>query len=106
MSEPGMELVERLIALLGLANRAGRLAVGYSAVANSVRRGHRPLLVMASDIGAAQKRKIVGLEPVTDVIDGVADKGRLGHALGRKELSIVAVEDRHFIRGIRDLFEP
>jgi ribosomal protein L7Ae-like RNA K-turn-binding protein len=95
----------RLMSLLGLANRSGRLALGFSAVENSVRKGERPILVVATDIGDAQKRKVMNLQPVRDIITDVFDRQDLGKAMGRNELAVVGVVDRNIIQGILDLLK-
>jgi len=102
MPDLSPETRRKVFALLGLAHRAGKLALGWSAVETGVHRGLKPLLLVAGDVGAAQRRKIMSLQPVAGVIVDFADKSGLGRALGREELAVVAVEDRNFIKGIRD----
>jgi len=94
---------ERLLGLLGLARRAGKLAMGISAVEQSVRRGEKPLIIVARDMGAAQKGKVVRLEPVRGLVDDVVVGADLAAALGREKLTVVSVADMGFVKGIEKL---
>ena len=94
------EATTKLLALLGLAQRAGQLAVGASAVAKLVRRGKRPLVVVAHDAGEAQRRRYFGLQPVRGFVAGLVSRDELAVALGRRDLAIVAVSDAGFVAGI------
>jgi ribosomal protein L7Ae-like RNA K-turn-binding protein len=93
----------KLLGLLGLANRAGKLAVGFSAVEKMVRRGQRPLVVTAQGVGTAQLEKIKRWDPVAGLILDALDAASLAAALGRDKLVVVGVADPGFIKGIRKL---
>lgn len=95
--------VTKLLALLGLANRAGDLALGFSAVEKMVRRGQRPLVVLASDVGPSQRTKVVRWEPVAGLITDALPGEELARALGREKLVVVGVCDVGFIKGIQKL---
>lgn len=101
-SKPAVDSV-KLLALLGLANRAGKLAVGYSAVDKMVRRQMRPLIILASDIGASQLGKTQRWEPVAGRLAGAVSGEDLARVLGREKLSVVAVCDSGFVKGIKKL---
>ena len=94
---------EKLLGLLGLALRAGQLALGFSAVEKMVRRGQRPLVIVASDVGASQLGKITRWSPVrgfkTDALSGQ----EMAQAFGRNKLSVVGVSDPGFVKGIEKL---
>lgn len=93
----------RLLALLGLALRAGKLQVGFSAVEQAVRRGKEPLVVLASDMGPSQRNRALRLEPVKGFVTGAVSGTDLATALGRNKLVIVSVSDPGFVAGIRKL---
>ena len=63
--------VEKLLGMLGLARKAGKLAVGFTAVETIVRRGESPFVIMASDMGASQKRKVSNWEPLRGTLPDV-----------------------------------
>ena len=46
---------EKLLSLLGLAQRGGKLAVGARAVEKLVKQGQKPVVVLATDAGASQR---------------------------------------------------
>lgn len=94
---------EKLLGLLGLARRAGKLVMGTSAVDKMVHRGENPLVVVASDAGASLKSKVDRWDPIRGVVDGVVTSADLARAFGRDKLAVVAVADSGFVKGIRKL---
>ncbi len=93
----------RLLGLLGLALRAGKLQVGFSAVEQAVHRGKQPLVILATDMGASQRTRAMRMEPVRGFVTGVVTGADLAASLGRNKLSIVSVCDPGFVDGIRKL---
>ena len=93
----------KLIGLLGLARRAGQLAVGTTAVERLVRRGERPLVILAADAGAALGQRAARWSPVRGVVTGAVTSAELAVAMGRNKLSVVGTAAPGFIRGIRKL---
>jgi len=94
---------ERLLGLLGLARRAGQLAIGGSAVENMVTRGRRPLVIVARDSGASLRNKMLHLDPVRGFLVDLVSREDLSKALGREKLAVVAIADRGFVSGIEKL---
>ncbi len=93
----------RLLALLGLARRAGKLQVGWSAVEQAVRRHEQPLVILAADMGSSQRARALRLQPVCGFLTDRVTGADLAAALGREKLAIVSVSDRGFVDGIRKL---
>ena len=94
---------EKLLGLLGLARRAGQLAVGFSAVEKLVRRGQRPLIIVALDIGPSQRNKIQAWEPVRGLLGDVLTGEEMARTLGREKLVVVGLSDPGFIKGIQSI---
>ncbi len=94
---------QKLLGLLGLARRAGKLAVGFTAVETIVRRGEAPLVITASDMGASQKGKVSRWEPLRGTLSDVLTGEQLAQAMGREKLSVVGVSDAGFVKGIQKL---
>ena len=94
---------ERTLALLGLARKAGRLAVGATAVAKLVRQGANPVVVLAGDAGAGLKRRVLRMRPVRGFVIGLVNRRDLAERLGRGDLAVVAVTDRGFVRGLIEI---
>lgn len=99
------EKVTKLLALLGLARRAGRLAVGFSAVEMEVRGSRKVLVVAASDMGASQKSKVNRFENLAGLIDDALTSEQMADAFGRNKLAIIGVSDSGFVKGIKKLID-
>lgn len=99
----GDDRAARLLALLGLARNAGRLAVGYSAVELLVKRGEEPVVVVAIDAGPGQRGRIARWEPVRLLLADAVSAADLARALGRDKLSVVATSDPGFVKGIEKI---
>ena len=93
----------KLLALLGLARRAGRLAIGFSAVETLVKKGQSPLVIVATDMGESQRGKVDHWEPLRGVLSDVLTAEEMASAMGRDKLSIVGVSDAGFVKGIQKL---
>jgi ribosomal protein L7Ae-like RNA K-turn-binding protein len=93
----------KLLGLLGLARRAGQLALGATAVEKSVKRGERPLIVLATDAGASLAQSVGRLAPVRGLVTGLVTSDDLAQALGRDKLAVVGTTSPDFIRGIEKL---
>ncbi len=94
---------DKLLGLLGLARRAGRLGMGFSAVDRMVNRGENPLVITAVDLGDSLKGKVSRWQPVRGVVADVLTGEDLARALGRDKLAVVGVSDSGFVKGIRKL---
>ncbi len=100
------EAAGRLLSGLGFAARAGRLAVGLDAVRRSLRSGNAVAVVIAGDAPARVRRQLARLESA----DGpphivVLDAERLGRAVGRERVVVMAVTDRSLGHRVVELAE-
>ncbi len=96
----------KLLGLLGLAHRAGKLAIGATEVENLVHRNRRPVVIVARDAGVALRRRLLRLNPVRGFLPETVDRLDLAHLLGRSQVAVVAVSDQGFVRGILRLGLP
>ena len=96
-------LADKLLGLLGLARRAGKLGMGFSAVETMVAKGERPLVIVAADTGESTRGKISRWQPVQGVVADVLTAEDMARAFGRDKLAVVAVSDSGFVKGIRKL---
>jgi ribosomal protein L7Ae-like RNA K-turn-binding protein len=101
--EPTRDKADKLLGLLGLARRAGCLAMGVSAVEKMVAKGENPLVITASDVGESLKGRVSRWEPVRGVVADVLTGEDMARALGRDKLAVVGVTDSGFVKGIRKL---
>lgn len=97
--------IKKLLALLGLARRAGRLAIGFSAVEQLVRKPSKVLVITASDMGASQKSKVQRFENLAGLIDDALTSEELADAFGRDKLAIIGLSDSGFVKGIKKLID-
>ena len=84
-------LKRRCLDRLGLARRAGLVAVGFEKVRAQASTGQTVLILEAADGAADGRRKITGLAPDALVID-VFTGAELGQALGRDHAVHVGLE--------------
>jgi predicted RNA-binding protein YlxR (DUF448 family)/ribosomal protein L30E len=83
-------LARRALATLGLARRAGQVALGFEQVRPWLRSGAAAVLVAARDGAADGRRKLRRLAPEVPLIVAFSST-ELGAALGRESLVHVAV---------------
>jgi ribosomal protein L7Ae-like RNA K-turn-binding protein len=102
-SENTSDKADKLLGLLGLARRAGRLAMGFSAVEKMVHQGEKPLVITAANLGDSLKGKVSRWHPVRGVVADVLTAEDMARALGRDKLAVVGVSDSGFVKGIRKL---
>lgn len=93
--------LDKVLSLLGLAKRAGRLLSGESAVKEGVRFGKAHLVVIAGDASCNTAKNITdscnyyGVRYFT-----YSDKTSFGHAIGNEFNAAVAVTDEGFSKSI------
>lgn len=91
-------------ALLGLAQNAGRLVWGSTAVERAVSAGKVDLLVLAGDASPRLVRRIhqaVTGSNFTIPIVAWGTKQQLGMAIGKRDLGVIAVCDRGFAAALQ-----
>ena len=98
---------DRLTSLLGLAQKAGKLASGESAVEKAVRSGKAVLLIIAGDASGNAKKNFHDLASYYQVAchEGLS-KDELGLATGKPPRAAIAVTDPGFGRSISDALQP
>lgn len=94
-------LPPEIIGLLGLAQRAGKIVIGTTAVTHEIRRGREDLLlIFAKDFSPATKEKMLfpaaGRAPVVEI----GTMQEWGKHFGRQQVGVIAVVDKNFAAGI------
>lgn len=92
--------MDSFLTLLGLALRAGKLAVGEEPVRLALQEGRARAVFLARDASERTRRKLepkLGEVPLYAV---PAAKAELGSALGRESCALCAVTDRGFADGL------
>ncbi|MEW8958036.1 hypothetical protein MHOCP_10710 [Moorella humiferrea] len=88
--------------LLGLANRAGKVAWGYRAVLSNVARRRVSLVILAEDGSPRLHSKILAACREADIeVCVLGDKKNMGAALGKPPCAVVGITDLELARLIR-----
>ena len=87
-----MEL-ESLLGLIGLARRAGKLAVGEALTAELVTAGRARAIFLAQDAGEATRRKVMRHDARVPVFVLPCGKETLGRAVGFSDCAVCAMSD-------------
>lgn len=92
---------QKIITLIGFAVRAGKAALGRSAVISAYKKRQLQLLVVANDAGG----KITSMLPEFDVpVYHLSNREVLGKTVGRDELAILGITDSTFAKSFRKAF--
>lgn len=94
---------KRLAGIIGLAKRAGALAVGTEQVIEAIRKGKAKLVLVAGDVSentAKQLRDKASFRnvPLEQLPIGM---GALGHLIGKDHAAAVALLQEGFVRSYR-----
>ncbi|MBN2000290.1 ribosomal L7Ae/L30e/S12e/Gadd45 family protein [candidate division KSB1 bacterium] len=93
----------KILTLVGFANKAGKTALGRTAV---LHKKNIRLLVIATDASPKLENELKKiLHPVPPVIR-VADKNQLGRICGRDQLTVVGICDTEFAGAMKKLKHP
>lgn len=95
---------DKLLSLLGIARRAGRLTLGFDAASESMHKGKTQLLLLACDMSERTMRNIQNTARQTDTVTIVTDRSmeQLGAAIG-KTAGIISVNDKGFAEKMKTL---
>ena len=97
---------DRLLSLLGLAQRAGKIKSGNFAVEQSVKSGASCLVILSRDTSEASKKHIRDMCAYYDVTcREYADKEQLGSAIGKEFRSVLSLEDAGFCKSVMAILD-
>ncbi len=96
---------DRLLSLLGLIRRAGKLSMGFDAAADSMRKGEAALLLLSEGLSERTDRAIrkIADQSGTSIVSCGYGMDDIGHAVGRRSTGIITVNDNGFADKIRSL---
>ena len=94
--------MEKLLKLIGLAKKAGKLEVGEEPVGAAARSKHARLILIASDAAENTRRRAKHFGDAGECIclEIPATKEALGKALGRTSCALLALTDIGFAEAI------
>ncbi|OQX71512.1 MAG: hypothetical protein B6D62_01860 [Candidatus Cloacimonas sp. 4484_275] len=92
---------KKVLNLLHLARKAGKLQIGFDACERSCLRNRAKLVIFAEDISKNNRRRIlfVAKNSNTKAI-AFGTKLLFGEAFKAKEIGIICVEDENFVKGL------
>ena len=96
---------DRLLGMLGMAVRAGKVSFGVFMTEKALDEGRAHLVIAAEDTGASNRRKIEGKCQMCDAkLIFYSDKESLSRAIGKKDVPVVAVCDEGFSNAIVKIY--
>ena len=94
----------KILSLLGLARKAGKISEGSFKAENSIRSGKAALVIFSGDASAGTRRKISGICRTHGVpFIGFGNMAENGRAVGASDISVIAIEDDGFASKIAEL---
>ncbi len=100
MSGPRSQPGGTALSMVGLALKAGQLAVGAEAVASALGRHRAHLVVLAKDLSDGSRRRIERDAKDVPTLCLTETMERMGQALGRSKTGVAAVLDHHLAQAI------
>ncbi len=88
---------ERIRSLIAMAQKAGMLVSGFSAVNDALRKGSVELIIFAEDVADGTREKIedhIGSSVIRQVV--FSDKAEMGPLVGRELAGIAAITQKGF----------
>lgn len=95
------EKEQKVLNLLHMARRAGKLQMGFSAVERSCFAGKALLLIAAEDLSKSSQRKLEYILNETDVTYiRFGRKALFGESFNIRDVGVICVDDRNIVKGI------
>ena len=92
---------DKVLNLLGLAQRAGKLCSGDFIVEKAMKKKNPKLVLLAGDCAANNEKKYIQLAEAYHIpLRKVGSKETLGTAIGKEIRVVVAVEDDGFAKAL------
>ena len=95
---------EKLMSLLGLAQKAGKVVSGETAVENAVRGGKARLILVASDASENAKKNYRDMATHYRVeYQEQLTKAQMGHCTGKAQRAALALNDAGFCSAVKKI---
>ena len=96
----------KVLSLVGLATKAGKIASGEFSTEKSVKTGKGFLVLVAADASENTRKKFSNMCEFYEVpLYILSDKETLGHAMGKEFRASLAVQDWNFAEAIRKVLQ-
>ncbi len=94
---------DRILSLLGMAEKAGKVASGEFSTERAVKRGSAFLVIVSADASENTKKKFRDMCSFYGVpLCEYASKEELGHAIGKEFRASAAVMDQGFAKSLEE----
>ncbi|MHB1505758.1 MAG: L7Ae/L30e/S12e/Gadd45 family ribosomal protein [Sulfobacillus sp.] len=100
MSGPRSKPTGTALSMVGLALKAGQLAIGTEAVTAALGRHRAHLVILAQDLSDGSRRRIEREAEGVPTVHLAATMETMGLALGRNPTGVAAVLDHHLAKAI------
>ena len=98
--------MEKILGMLGLAKRAGKVTSGEFLCEKAIKNGEAKLVIIAADISETAKKDVISTCNHYGVEYKVlAESVRLGKAIGKESRMVVSVNDDNFKNAILSKIE-
>ena len=92
--------------MLGLAQKAGKIAGGALAAEKAIKSGKAYLVILAGDASGNTRKKFSNMAAWYDVpVRVFLDRTELGHRIGKDERSVLALTDQNLAEAIQKQLE-
>lgn len=94
-------VTEKIRSLLSMAERAGMLATGASAVDDALQKGRIEMLVFAEDLSEGTKQKLLsGSAPAPKKQTTMFSRDEMGRMFGRELVGIIGILEKGFANAV------
>jgi uncharacterized protein len=94
-------VTEKIRSLLSMAERAGMLATGASAVDDALQKGRIEMLIFAEDLSEGTKQKLLsGSVQITERQTVMFSRDEMGRMFGRELVGIVGILEKGFANAV------
>lgn len=97
---------DRILSLLGICKRAGKLITGADTTIDSIRKNKAKLVIFANDFSKSSKKSVQTAADECDVKTSTMNRSKeeIGFALG-KICGVMTIEDKGFADKLEQLIE-
>lgn len=95
----------KLLGMIGLAKRAGKVSTGAFVCDKMIRSKKAKLVILACDAAPNTKKSITdSCEYYNIQVIEASDMASLGHATGNTDRAVVSINDNNFAKAISDIY--
>ena len=96
----------KVLSLIGLATKAGKVTSGEFSTEKSVKTGHANIVIVSEEASENTKKKFRNMCTYYEVpLYFLSDKESLGRAMGKEFRASLAVQDENFAKAIMKALE-